>query len=194
MMLCGERRCHNCYTNPILRPTRMLVASRISMLLYLAKLRHELLFTAEPGLTVEQEWRVERVHQHSVLGSCHVSIFRSGVSIHVTILGISRLALPSLEGKLWNFETSPDDAGIETHARFGTIRALRQRTALSLNDSIPSGANDRTTSSVMPSDPALGKQSFAVGPFTGLALYETYCPCMRIHAFRDRSWNANKTS
>lgn len=76
-------------------------------------MRHTLLFTAEPGLTVEQEWRVERFYQHSVLGSCHVSVLSEWVSIHVTILGISRLALPSLESKLWNLETSPDDAGIE---------------------------------------------------------------------------------
>lgn len=60
MELCGEMQCHNCYTDPILRPTRMLMASRISLLLYLAKLRHELLLTAEPGLTLEQEcaWKV----------------------------------------------------------------------------------------------------------------------------------------
>jgi hypothetical protein len=113
MELCGEMQCHNCYTDPILRPTRMLMASRISLLLYLAKLRHELLLTAEPGLTLEQEWRVESVHQHIVLGSCHASVLRGGMSIHVTILGISRLALPSLESELWNLETSPDDACIE---------------------------------------------------------------------------------
>lgn len=64
MEMHGETQCHNGYTDPIMRPTRMLMACRISILLYLAKLRHELLFTTGPGLTVEQQWRVERVHQH----------------------------------------------------------------------------------------------------------------------------------
>lgn len=52
----------------------MLMAFCIHMLLYLAELRHELLFVAEPGLTVEQDWRVDGIYQHCVLEFYHVSV------------------------------------------------------------------------------------------------------------------------